>query len=307
MQFGEENMINLLRNHFEISECQSSLCCDYIASGKDGNMLFYIECKGHTDRIALEDLANRFSTAVTNGILKELPMVVFTKRNGEVQFGLLVWWEFNRAFVNRSIAWKNISDENIELLTCHVRAVHNYIRVLPEKLLRVKKTIKLNHRDFYGDEIIYFRQFTDGYRMRTSSHLTDEERRNRLITGTPEEEYPSDVLDELIFQTIAKEFPEAEKQTSLLLFDTDLLKMRNRTGEKIESLTIYVLTSTSSCPKTGTCEQFEIPLDLKYQANIFKRQNYPASDLLFEVEQFEIFNQCRELKKTYNRLCDLNI
>lgn len=307
MQLGAENMINLLRKHFEISECQSSQCCDYIASGKDGNVLFYIECKEHTDSIALSDLANRFGTAVMNGRLKELPMVVLTVISGKVKFGLLVWWEFNRSFVNRSIIWREISDETIELLTCHVRAVHNYIRMLPLNFLRVQKTIKLNHRDFYGDEIIYFRQFTDGYRMKTSSHLTEEERRNRLVTGTPEEEYPSDVLDELIFSAVVNKFPEAKKQTSLLLFDTDLLKMRNRSGEKTESLAIHVQTNTSFWQKTGMLEQFEIPLDLKYQANIFKRQNYPASDLLFEVEQFEVFIQCRELKKTYNRLSELNI
>ena len=116
--------------------------------------------------------------------------------------------------------------ETLEWLRVQLRAKRMTIRLLPDKFFRFLKIIRLNATTLTDAEIVYFRRLSDTYKMRTKLPLTDIERFNRSLKGTPEDEYPKDELDDLILKNVQKYYPSASVKTRSLLCETELLDLR---------------------------------------------------------------------------------
>ena len=84
----------------------------------------------------------------------------------------------------------------------------------------------MNDKDISDGKLIYLRKFTPEYKMQTPPAQNEQERVNRLFEGTPESEYPADMLDDLLYSRIKELYPLATMQSQLLLFHTDLLNLR---------------------------------------------------------------------------------
>lgn len=94
------------------------------------------------------------------------------------------------------------------------------ITVLPQDEIRFVKTISVvqeiggvPHRA----EMIYLRRPASDYKMKQASNPDEN-----LYYGIKEEQYPSDIIDDLILEGVKKVYSEVYVRTSLLLFNTEL-------------------------------------------------------------------------------------
>lgn len=94
------------------------------------------------------------------------------------------------------------------------------ITVLPLEEVRFIKTISVVQEIAgrpYRAEIIYLRRPSSDYKMKPDSNPKEN-----LYFRIKEEQYPSDIIDDLILEGIKKAFTEVSVRTSLLLFNTVL-------------------------------------------------------------------------------------
>lgn len=61
--------------------------------------------------------------------------------------------------------------------------------------------------------VLYLRPFSDTYRMHSPETIDEKEKFHRCLTGTPEEEFPRDILDRVIEAGLKQVFPNATVST----------------------------------------------------------------------------------------------
>ncbi len=103
---------------------------------------------------------------------------------------------------------------------------HYKVGVLHSENCYIKKTIDLNVTDLNGriyiGELVYLRKLSEEYRMNSPVERTPEEQFNVLLNGIPREEYPSDVLDDAIFEAIQQTFDVEPVRNEMLILTTEL-------------------------------------------------------------------------------------
>jgi hypothetical protein len=218
-------------------------------------------------------------------------------------FGMLCYWNFERLSFNKNINWRLLNEENVKWLRMQLKARHSRIAFLPLDYIRVVKIIDLRAEGYYDARVIYLRRFYgDDYRMKQHVEKTQEDRFNRLLNGTPQNEYPSDCLDELILKEVRQKYPNASLENKLLLFDVDLLNYRLEKEHKKQNLKIKLQTENGGNVKIST-----IPLECYYQLNFFKPELMREIELpsILNIEQY---NKIYEIvKTTYESLSTINI
>lgn len=159
-------------------------------------------------------------------------------------FGFLISWQFGTPRIYRDFEMKQLTLDNAEKAINIIKAMGEVIRALDEKDFNILKRISFskqyrNNRTLYG-EAIYLRKFTPDYRMQQKEIVDEKEKLKRLFNGIPEEEYPSDIIDFIIKDTLKKEYPDAEIKSSLLLLSTDLRNLQRYNQYKIYKENIIV-------------------------------------------------------------------
>ena len=222
----EKRILNELKRFFgdSVIEPEDKMPFDYIIKAEGSTILCYVVIKGQDieDDKYLIDIAKRIRDYATN----EVPVVLIKDIKGDLMVGLLCYWEYGRYMYNRDINWRPLDYETIDWLQVQLRAKRMNIRLLPDKFFRFIKTIRLNVTMLTDAEIVYFRRVTEKYRMQPDTSITDIERFNRLLKGTPEEEFPKDELDELILKKVQEYYPSASIKTRSMLCETELLDLR---------------------------------------------------------------------------------
>jgi hypothetical protein len=165
--------------------------------------------------------------------------LVVTKNDEVWVFGILTYYEFERINVNRHIKLRKFTEDSIQWLKLQLTARHNHIRFLPPDMLRIEKIISLNSTSLLNGEVRYFRTFREGYKMKQPNYSSEQEQLNRYIHGTPESEYPKDIVDDIIFKAVVSVYPEAIAKSKQFLFDSDLLNIRLLKDYKTETQKIY--------------------------------------------------------------------
>ena len=225
------------------------------------------------------------------------------------QIGFLLFWDYNRCYINDNIYWRELNVQTSEWLRLQLQSHRQRIVQLPLKNLRVIKTINLNTKDFLESEIIYLRKFGENYRMSKSPILTEQERFNRILNGTPENEYPQDDLDKLILYTVQMQYPKAEVKSKLLLFDVDLLDIRHLKDKRKNIFSIHGVSTIYD--RTGQLlgrgqDNFTIKLEIYYYPNLFKALGvYPIDKpIMVDSGKISLFQQ---LLTTYEPISEINI
>lgn len=95
----------------------------------------------------------------------------------------------------------------------------------------IVKTIRIS-REVDGRnrfaEIVYLREITDDYSIRQHEGGNEIQRMIRITSGIPEEDYPSDILDRYILDSVRTEFRDANITSSLLMYNINLINLRQR-------------------------------------------------------------------------------
>ena len=299
MQFGA-NILRRFDNCFECNPYAEGLPYDYVAYTLKHRDKFYLIARNavpsNNDLLAIK---KQVIDAIRNNQMESKPVVMFVQVGENLKFGIIVYWDDKKPYLNTNINWKKWEEANEPWFEMQIHARRMQIAYLPIEYLRVIKLIDLNTNDVVGGQVIYLRKFTQTYKMKTPPMLTEEERFNRLLTGTPENEYPADELDDYIFDAIRREYPMATLKTKLLLFHTDLLNVRLNKDKKLKSLD-WMITKDAQEAQT-----IHIRLECYYYPNAFKLDgqikelsvpkmlttNEEYANIVQEVRNYEQFSQ----------------
>lgn len=114
------------------------------------------------------------------------------------------------------------------------------INVLPDNEIKYVKTISFDvvmFNQLYSGKIIYMRNPSSAYRMDDSKRTEFQ----RQLLYYPEACYPSDILDDIIFEGVKAKYPGARVSSKLMLCDCDKeLLMTKLNNWAKESFTLYI-------------------------------------------------------------------
>ena len=162
---------------------------------------------------------------------QELPiaLICVNEAKEEIKTGILLSWQYRRPSIDSNVTLKSSSKERWNYLVDVIRPTaseHYKVGVLHSENCYIKKTIDLNVTDrngrLYIGELVYLRKLSEEYRMNSPVERTPEEQFTILLNGIPRDEYPSDSLDDAIFEAIHQEFDVEPTRNEMLILTTEL-------------------------------------------------------------------------------------
>ena len=75
--------------------------------------------------------------------------------------------------------------------------------------------------------------------------INERERFERLFSGIPEEEYPSDILDQTIIEMVQQEFPNSSIESKLILFSSELCDLQVLSRSKRSLVEFHIVPDVS--------------------------------------------------------------
>lgn len=225
-------------------------------------------------------------------LLKEerLPIILMCadKETEEIKFGYQLTWERYRASIQTKVTLRDITPDTWDEMVANLKEMDRVIRVLDNEKISIVKRIEVEKKMQGGGiahaEIIYLRRFTDQYKMQTKEVKTEQEKFQRMVTGIPEEEYPNDILDDVILKGIDSVFPNPRKKSYILLLNTELMDLKRNLERSKKAFNIRIEPEYSDLINySGLIQSFralEIPLTLYHDPiKIFDdtfNEEYPA-------------------------------
>lgn len=306
----EDSILTALNLHFNAVRISSQLDVgvDGILSLKgDSNIKAYICIQKNLNDNTLSHIIHSTNKLVSQDKLSKIPIIIFKQVAGNTMFGILSYWDFDRYFVNNQINWREYNIQNINWLITQISIRRGSIKLLDSSMCRVVKTIYLNHDDIIDGEIKYLRSFRETYKMKDTSMLSEEDRLMRLIHGTPEDDYPQDELDKVLYHKVVNTYPNAKVKSNLLLFDTELLDLRFLKERKLILFHMNftpIVYSDSGIPQNTSISNNNLIMELYYTPNFFRETNILPINQIVQLMDNDFINT---IKDTYQPLSAINI
>lgn len=158
-------------------------------------------------------------------------LMVVEEQTERAKIGFVVGWRFGKPCIYRNFELRILNEKNANVCLQIIKSMDEVIRVLSADELNVLKRItfskKLHDKRIQQAEVLYLRKLSTTYRMKQKEIVNEKQRFERLLKGTPEEEYPKDNLDKLILKGIKGKFRNAKMKSKLILFSTDLKELQS--------------------------------------------------------------------------------
>ncbi len=254
-------------------------------------------CKIYERQPLIEELRQVCSLYETIDEAHDATLFFVYPEGNQIFFGILAYWEYERMFINKNIHYRELVETNYEWLKMQLGANNHSINILPLDYIRVVKTISLNDNSIYDGEIIYMRKLVPQvYQMVDPGELSNSQRINRLCLGTPQSEYPNDVLDDNILKVIRSQYPQATVHSELLTCTCDLLKFRRKKDKLVTNIAIW-FNIVDTTPLIVEC---------LYYKDIFGKETYIRQSIADSIPSnlLKLINSRRD---TYDKLSDINI
>ena len=197
-------------------------------------------------------------------------------------------WDFSELSINQDPQFSLLNHKNMSEFFYEIRRQDHQIKILRDHYRMVVKTICLNEdrRGFKCKaEMVYLRDFTLDYKMHPKK-VTDRKGFQRNLYGQPQDEYPHDLLDDKILESVRIIYPRADVHNSLLVTSTEyrsLLRYRNYQNDYAEFRFLPDISQipTILYPQLGNLE------GAKFTFDIF---------MLMRPDKKAFANECFELK-----------
>ena len=302
----EQQLINIFNPHFDIQV--ASLKCDCgidaaISLRADSQVRAYILCKNNINnegewKTILEKIRERMAFPDINSV----PIVAITEKEGQPCVGILTYCESNNYYQNQNISWKALNDDGMTWLAVQLRARRGSIRFLPQRFFRIEKIITLNSSSLLNGQVRYLRTFGEKYKLKRRSSLSIQEQFSRHLYGASEEDYPQDFLDNIIFNAVKRAYPEAQRQSCTILFDSDLLNRRIMKEAKIDHQKIFAVDTSSGMQKPIA------DIEVYYYYNVWKETKVRDISPKIDCDNAgEVERLMNVIDKKYEPLSRLNI
>lgn len=214
----------------QIEEVNENRCFDFLVTSLQKGMQYGVEIKrsefARTKSYAdyLDKLQQR-----QNEINFPILLVSINESSEEVKIGIVLSWFHRRPSITRDIVLWNSTQENwdkaLNLLSISAH-VEGPIEFLQMDNLYVKKSMMLSverHDERrYLAELVYMRKMSPDYKMNPIERNTLQEEMQFYLRGYDREEYPSDSLDNAIYNAIHDKFNEATINNKLIVLNTEL-------------------------------------------------------------------------------------
>lgn len=274
--------------NISVTQAQEGVC-DLFVTYNDGTELRFgvvvknssFEKSEHFDSLIKRLEETDFAIAANR-----LPIIALyvdeSTENAKVAF--LVGWRFNKPRIYRDFELRNLNEKSAGICLQIIKSMDSVIRLLSVDDLNVLKRIvfsrKLSDNRTQEAEILYLRKLSATYRMNEKEVVDERERLERLIKGTPEEEYPKDDLDKMIFEGVKSQFKNAKVRSKLVLFSTDLDDIQQYKSIHCNHTTLLVQPDLSKLSTGELCmlnglEMFTVKLDV-YVENIFYKEAFDS-------------------------------
>lgn len=293
--------MNKLRIYFQNGReiADKSLPFDYAILSEDNRVSCFVVFKQNIEQ-ERKDLVDRIRKTKTYMVPT---LVARLSNDSQVEIGMLCYWDFDNLRQNYDIIWRRLDNDTFEWLAPQLKAQRKRIAFLPPDFMRVVKIIELNVEGYFDARVIYLRKFHgEDYRMKQHNENSEKDRFERLLYGTPQEDYPEDELDNYILREIRTVFPNAGKaKNKLLLFDVDLLDYRLEKVNRKQKININVRNYDA-----GISDSLNIQLECYYQVNAFRPRAILECDIYSGVNSKD-YKNLKECSSTYEPLSKINI
>ena len=305
-------LTNLLNGQFDNVQLNPVRMIDAQATVRGTNIQFYViylPVRPTDDK--LKQLFKQIDVLPNANYIFKHSIVIIAGRGTDYEFAIMLYNEHGYYHLNKGIKWRKYSDVyDIEWLNQQLKVRNNHIELLPDDMWLIKKTIFLNSEEINEAEVIYFRALSKDYKMNSPQDLSEEQRFYRILNGTPEEEYPKDELDEIIFQRFVAIYPNAKVKSETFLFSTDLANIRIKKEKLLYSFKLYfVAISYDNVLEQYVAKQekqTDIDIELLYYPNILGRNNIIPINQVVQMDD-NIIDVINRQKRTYKPISSINI
>lgn len=221
---------------------------DFLVSFENTSLVFGVEVKnsGFLRTSHFQDYMRKLEGIDVTERENKLPVLLaaVNEEDESVRIGFLLAWQYGKAKIYRKPAMVDLNPNNANKILDLVKSMDETIRLLSEHGMKVVKRIKVKYEGANGrlclGDVVYLRDFTQEYRMHQKQVVDERERMERMIHGTPQNEYPDDELDNAIFEKIQERFPGSRKISDLMLFSTELRDLQLLSRSLYRSFTFSV-------------------------------------------------------------------
>lgn len=279
--------------------------CDMLLEIKGVDLKFLVEVKSantFNDNI-WRDYSNILGEATFRQGAPNIPVVlaVYNETAQTISMGLALSWRHHAPVVVDHVDLKVLTKESSEEILNEIAIADKTIRMLPNTYCRVVKKIKFNLKYDKIDipaSVVYLRDLSTTYRMNCRTPQNLQEEISRYIFGIPQDEYPNDELDDAILAAIKTKYKNAEPESSLMLFNTELRDLRAKL-ENMEHFDAYIMF-TETLP-SGQIQGVSLECDAYIEFRMGNKEpevNYQKS---VGLNKLASLNTIHALLNTYHR------
>jgi len=203
--------------------------CDFLVHDTTSSLCFAVEVK--SSKNYNEAYFERFTSSLSRDVIYHgmpkcpLTLMIVDQDNNNAKIAMIIEWIFNKAMINREPYYFDLNATNRDVVMGNILKADETIRFLPSTLLNVIQKISFSYK--VGEInvesfVLYFRQLSPKYKMKAVRYKSERERFERIVKGTPQDDYPYDAFDKMVFESVNNVYPNAKLKSSLLLFSTDL-------------------------------------------------------------------------------------
>lgn len=223
----------------------------------------------------------------------------------------LVGWRFGNPNIYRDFELRSLTQKNADTILQIIKSMDNVIRVLSTDNLFVRKRIifsrKVSDNKMQQAEILYLRKLSSMYRMQQKEVIDERGTFKSLLKDTPEEQYPQDELDNMIFESVKAQFKNAKVKSKLLLLSCDLDDLQYYKGVHCHHTTLvvspdYSELSTIALSMLDGLQLFSVNLDVFveniFYVNAFDNVSFDKEEPLDGwIKKVTTWNQLKETMK----------
>lgn len=260
----------------EIKQVQSPYY-DFILTFKELDLVVGVEVKNsgflrtkHYQSY-MEDLAGYDVISPINKI--PILLAAVNEEEESVQMGVLLGWAYGVPKVYFKPTMRELNQMNSDIILDEIKSMDDTIRLLSVQGMRVVKKIEISKTDHNGrtfvGKIVYLRNFTEEYKMKTREIILEKERVRRNPIGVPQDEYPEDFLDQTIFEMLQQNFSKCRKSSELLLFSTDLRKLQLLSQKSHKEITCMIYLNVNEIDQNQFEQIFGDFMSRSFQLDLF--------------------------------------
>ncbi len=208
----------------------------------DSNLCFAIKLasSSFTRSISYKTYLEELKTKFNNNCDGFIPIILMcvNESTETAMWGFQVGWLYNKPIIFDKVKFMTSNEKSWNLINDHIKSMDNTIRILSIYGMKIMKSLEVavdNNQQTFKAEFVYFRDFSDIYKMKQTSYKTDKERFYKSLNGISEEEFPTDTLDKIIYQSISSKYHIANTRSRLVISTFELRNLqqyKNRIHKK---------------------------------------------------------------------------